>query len=147
MFKPSLSPRTLPEDASWSLYFSHLPLKFAISWMQARPLFKDRRKFSLMADPTLQGHYPPRGLYQALAVAAMCVQEQPTMRPLIADVVTALTYLASQNYTPGLGGTSNPGSSRLRSPGTSSHSSRDLEKKESFSCWMLCAHLCLRVYT
>ncbi|KAF8402791.1 hypothetical protein HHK36_010882 [Tetracentron sinense] len=64
----------------------------------ARPLFKDRRKFSQMADPMLQSHYPVRGLYQALAVAAMCLQEQPTMRPLIADVVTALTYLASQTY-------------------------------------------------
>nr|GMD32080.1 probable serine/threonine-protein kinase PBL7 [Ipomoea batatas] len=69
-----------------------------VAW--ARPLFKDRRKFSQMADPTLQGQYPVRGLYQALAVAAMCVQEQPTMRPLIADVVTALNYLASQNYDP-----------------------------------------------
>lgn len=53
-----------------------------------------------MADPMLQGQYPARGLYQALAVAAMCVQEQPNMRPLMADVVTALTYLASQNYNP-----------------------------------------------
>ncbi|KAJ4753965.1 Protein kinase superfamily protein [Rhynchospora pubera] len=96
-----------------------------VAW--ARPLFKDRRKFSQMADPALQGHYPPRGLYQALAVAAMCVQEQPTMRPLIADVVTALTYLASQNYTPGLGGTANPGSSRLSAPGTPPRSKRDLE--------------------
>lgn len=51
-----------------------------------------------MADPMLQGHYPVRGLYQALAVAAMCVQEQPNMRPVIADVVTALTYLASQKF-------------------------------------------------
>ena len=51
-----------------------------------------------MADPALEGHYPPRGLYQALAVAAMCVQEQPSMRPLIGDVVTALTYLACQTY-------------------------------------------------
>lgn len=49
-----------------------------------------------MADPMLQGQYPNRGLYQALAVAAMCIQEQPALRPLIADVVTALTYLASQ---------------------------------------------------
>ncbi|KAF8395035.1 hypothetical protein HHK36_018974 [Tetracentron sinense] len=65
---------------------------------KARPLFKDRRKFSQIADPMLQGQYPVRGLYQALAVAAMCLQEQPTMRPLIADVVTALTYLASQTY-------------------------------------------------
>lgn len=68
--------------------------------MQARPLFKDRRKFGQMADPMLQGQYPVRGLYQALAVAAMCVQEQPNMRPVIADVVTALTYLASQKYDP-----------------------------------------------
>ncbi|GAV63724.1 Pkinase domain-containing protein [Cephalotus follicularis] len=69
-----------------------------VAW--ARPLFKDRRKFAQMADPTLQGQYPVRGLYQALAVAAMCVQEQPNMRPLIADVVTALSYLASQIYNP-----------------------------------------------
>ncbi|GLT66877.1 hypothetical protein SLA2020_392200 [Shorea laevis] len=69
-----------------------------VAW--ARPLFKDRRKFAQMADPLLQGQYPLRGLYQALAVAAMCVQEQPNMRPLIADVVTALTYLATQKYEP-----------------------------------------------
>ncbi|KAL2896422.1 putative serine/threonine-protein kinase PBL7 [Bienertia sinuspersici] len=69
-----------------------------VTW--ARPLFKDRRKFSQIADPALQGRYPARGLYQALAVAAMCVQEQPNMRPLMADVVTALTYLASQKYDP-----------------------------------------------
>ncbi|GKU91797.1 hypothetical protein SLEP1_g5614 [Rubroshorea leprosula] len=69
-----------------------------VAW--ARPLFKDRRKFSQMADPLLQGQYPDRGLYQALAVAAMCVQEQPNMRPLIADVVTALSYLAAQKYDP-----------------------------------------------
>lgn len=53
-----------------------------------------------MADPLLQGQYPMRGLYQALAVAAMCLQEQASTRPLIGDVVTALTYLASQTYDP-----------------------------------------------
>ncbi|KAI5064075.1 hypothetical protein GOP47_0020745 [Adiantum capillus-veneris] len=69
-----------------------------VAW--ARPLFKDRRKFPQMADPMLQGRYPTRGLYQALAVAAMCLQEQAAHRPLIGDVVTALTYLASQAYDP-----------------------------------------------
>ncbi|KAH9610605.1 hypothetical protein KSS87_009850 [Heliosperma pusillum] len=69
-----------------------------VAW--ARPLFKDRRKFSKMVDPLLQGRYPMRGLYQALAVAAMCLQEQAATRPLIGDVVTALTYLASQAYDP-----------------------------------------------
>ncbi|XP_050373573.1 serine/threonine-protein kinase PBL27 isoform X2 [Argentina anserina] len=69
-----------------------------VAW--ARPLFKDRRKFPKMADPLLQGRYPMRGLYQALAVAAMCLQEQAATRPLIGDVVTALTYLASQTFDP-----------------------------------------------
>lgn len=54
-----------------------------------------------MADPMLRRQYPSRGLYQALAIAAMCVQDQPNMRPAIADVVTALSYLASQIYDPG----------------------------------------------
>ncbi|XP_019179807.1 PREDICTED: serine/threonine-protein kinase CDL1 isoform X2 [Ipomoea nil] len=72
-----------------------------VAW--ARPLFKDRRKFPKMADPLLQGRYPMRGLYQALAVAAMCLQEQAATRPLIGDVVTALTYLASQTYDPNAG--------------------------------------------
>ncbi|KAI4378908.1 hypothetical protein MLD38_016327 [Melastoma candidum] len=67
-----------------------------VAW--ARPLFKERRKFPKMADPLLEGRYPMRGLYQALAVAAMCLQEQAATRPLIGDVVTALTYLASQTY-------------------------------------------------
>ncbi|KAB2062755.1 hypothetical protein ES319_A10G173800v1 [Gossypium barbadense] len=69
-----------------------------VAW--ARPLFRDRRKFPKMADPLLRGRYPIRGLYQALAVAAMCLQEQAATRPLIGDVVTALTYLASQTYDP-----------------------------------------------
>nr|GMD67155.1 serine/threonine-protein kinase CDL1-like [Ipomoea batatas] len=70
------------------------------TFLDARPLFKDRKKFSVMADPALQGHYPVRGLYQALAIAAMCVQEQPNLRPLVADIVTALNYLAAQEYDP-----------------------------------------------
>lgn len=69
-----------------------------VTW--ARPLFKERKKFSRMVDPMLEGKYPVRGLYQALAIAAMCLQEQPNMRPLVADVVTALNYLATQKYDP-----------------------------------------------
>ncbi|KAF5726650.1 Kinase superfamily protein [Tripterygium wilfordii] len=68
--------------------------------IQARPLFNDRRKFSKLADPLLEGRYPMRGLYQALAVASMCIQEQAATRPLIGDVVTALSYLANQSYDP-----------------------------------------------
>lgn len=63
------------------------------SWVQAKPLFKDKRMFHLMADPLLEGKYPLKSLYQALAVAAMCLQEEASTRPLISDVVTALEYL------------------------------------------------------
>nr|CAD1841048.1 unnamed protein product [Ananas comosus var. bracteatus] len=64
----------------------------------AEPLFKDKKKFVQMADPLLQGNYPMKGLYQALAIAAMCLQEEANSRPLISDVVTALEYLADPNY-------------------------------------------------
>lgn len=47
-----------------------------------------------MADPLLEGQYPVKSLYQALAVAAMCLQEEDTTRPLISDVVTALEFLS-----------------------------------------------------
>ncbi|XP_051122305.1 serine/threonine-protein kinase PBS1-like [Andrographis paniculata] len=71
-----------------------------VAW--ARPLFNDRRKFAKLADPRLEGKFPMRGLYQALAVASMCIQEQAAGRPLIGDVVTALSYLANQAYDPSL---------------------------------------------
>uniref|UniRef100_A0A7N0TQK0 Protein kinase domain-containing protein n=1 Tax=Kalanchoe fedtschenkoi TaxID=63787 RepID=A0A7N0TQK0_KALFE len=64
-----------------------------ITW--AEPMFKDRQKFTLMADPLLDEKYPVKALYQALAIAAMCLQEEADTRPLMADVVTALDYLAT----------------------------------------------------
>ncbi|TKY64729.1 Serine/threonine-protein kinase PBS1 [Spatholobus suberectus] len=80
-----------------------------VTW--ARPLFNDRRKFSKLADPRLQGQFPMRGLYQALAVASMCIQESAATRPLIGDVVTALSYLANQAYDPNNAGHGYRGSS------------------------------------
>ncbi|KAF3771835.1 Serine/threonine-protein kinase [Nymphaea thermarum] len=96
-----------------------------VAW--ARPLFKDRRKFTQMADPLLEGLFPVRGLYQALAVAAMCVQEQATMRPQVSDLVTALTYLASQKYDPD----THPIHSFRFAPGTPPHSRRDTNKNQN----------------
>ncbi|KAL9677849.1 hypothetical protein QQ045_015685 [Rhodiola kirilowii] len=69
-----------------------------VTW--ARPLFNDRRNFAKLADPQLEGRYPMRGLYQALAVASMCIQEQAATRPVISEVVTALSYLANHAYDP-----------------------------------------------
>ncbi|KAF7051773.1 hypothetical protein CFC21_059977 [Triticum aestivum] len=62
-----------------------------VQW--AAPRFKSKKRFREMADPLLRGAYPTKGLYQALAISAMCLQEDATMRPSIADVVMALDYL------------------------------------------------------
>ncbi|KAL9319771.1 hypothetical protein ACSQ67_011610 [Phaseolus vulgaris] len=61
---------------------------------EAQPLLKDRKKFIQMADPLLKDKYPIKSLYQALAVAAMCLQEEDETRPIISDVVTAIEFLA-----------------------------------------------------
>ncbi|KAL7136557.1 hypothetical protein ABFS83_10G038900 [Erythranthe nasuta] len=95
----------------------------------ARPLFKDKRKFAQIADPALQGQYPARGLYQALAIAAMCVQEQPNMRPVMADVVTALTYLSSQKYDNETG----PAQNSRWGPGTPPRTNGDADRRRNRS--------------
>ncbi|KAA8543472.1 hypothetical protein F0562_021033 [Nyssa sinensis] len=62
-----------------------------VSW--AQPLFKDPSRFPELADPLLRGDFPVKSLNQAVAVAAMCLQDDATSRPLMSDVVTALSYL------------------------------------------------------
>ncbi|KAI4306073.1 hypothetical protein L6164_029383 [Bauhinia variegata] len=61
----------------------------------AQPLFQDISRFALLADPLLERNYPINGLYQALAIAAMCLQEEAS-RPLISHVATAIGFLAMQ---------------------------------------------------
>ncbi|KAF5741257.1 serine/threonine-protein kinase [Tripterygium wilfordii] len=63
--------------------------------VEAEPVFKDPSRYPELADPLLQGDFPIRGLNQAVAVAAMCLHEEASVRPLISDVVTALSFLGS----------------------------------------------------
>jgi len=70
------------------------------SLLQATPLFKDEKNFSKMVDPLLRGQYPKMGLYYALAIASRCVVKESNMRPVIAEVVAALDFLASKKYEP-----------------------------------------------
>ncbi|XP_056170424.1 probable serine/threonine-protein kinase PBL25 isoform X1 [Syzygium oleosum] len=62
-----------------------------VTW--AQPVFKDPRRYPELADPLLNSDFPLRGLNQAVAVAAMCLNEEVAVRPLMTDVVTALSYL------------------------------------------------------
>ncbi|KAJ0014867.1 hypothetical protein Pint_21419 [Pistacia integerrima] len=61
---------------------------------QAEPIFKDPKRFPDMADPHLKKQFPERSLNQAVAIAAMCLQDEPSTRPLISDVVTTLSFLS-----------------------------------------------------
>ncbi|CAK8538784.1 unnamed protein product [Lathyrus sativus] len=70
-----------------------------VNW--ALPLFKNKRKYASLVDPSLKGNYPTRGLLQALAIAAMCLLEDANARPLIGDVVTALGVLAMRHVQVG----------------------------------------------
>lgn len=90
-------------------------------------MFKDRKNFTQMVDPLLQGQYPMKGLYQALAIAAMCVQEQPNMRPAISDVVMALNYLTTQKYD-----SNNSAQSSRRSKALSPGKGRVADRVKSF---------------
>ena len=55
---------------------------------------EDRTEFRRMADPALQGRYPSMDLEEALAIASLCIHEDPAMRSPIGAVVTALARLA-----------------------------------------------------
>lgn len=63
---------------------------------QARPIFKDPSSFPRLVDPRLEGNYSAQGLKEAVGMAIMCLEEEPTLRPLISDVVSAL---CSTTYT------------------------------------------------
>ncbi|ONM37231.1 Protein kinase superfamily protein [Zea mays] len=69
-----------------------------LNW--ASPLLRDKRRFVKLADPLLGNRYPVKALYQALAVASMCLQEDAASRPGISDVVAALSFLADPQYYP-----------------------------------------------
>lgn len=84
-----------------------------INYYQANPIFKNPQRYPELADPLLQGDYPVRGLHQAVAVAAMCLNEEPSIRPLISDVVTALSFLGN---SPDTIGTTTPTSSSSSPP-------------------------------
>lgn len=51
----------------------------------------------MLVDPLLEDQYPKKGLHQALAIAAMCLQDEDTVRPYINDVVSALEFLCDSD--------------------------------------------------
>ncbi|CAN1271514.1 Receptor-like kinase LIP2 [Linum perenne] len=64
-----------------------------VQW--AQPIFRDPKRFPDMADPLLRRRFPEKDLNQLVAIAAMCLQEEPGSRPLMSDVVMTLSFLST----------------------------------------------------
>ncbi|XP_044501586.1 probable serine/threonine-protein kinase PBL26 [Mangifera indica] len=62
-----------------------------VTWAQT--FFREPSRYPQLADPGLEGNYSVSDLNQVVAVAAMCLQEEPTVRPFMSDVVTLLSFL------------------------------------------------------
>ena len=66
-----------------------------VAW--SRPFLREQKKYCQLADPLLEGCYPRRCLNYAIAITAMCLNEEANFRPLISDILVALEYLDSQS--------------------------------------------------
>eukprot|EP00258_Populus_trichocarpa_P048755 XP_024464774.1 probable receptor-like protein kinase At1g80640 isoform X4 [Populus trichocarpa] len=62
-----------------------------VSW--AMPQFTDRSKLPNIVDPVIKDTMDLKHLYQVAAVAVLCVQQEPSYRPLITDVLHSLIPL------------------------------------------------------
>ncbi|XP_049392069.1 probable receptor-like protein kinase At1g80640 [Solanum stenotomum] len=62
-----------------------------VAW--AMPQLTDRSKLPNIVDPVIQNTMDLKHLYQVAAVAVLCVQPEPSYRPLITDVLHSLIPL------------------------------------------------------
>ncbi|KAF8719536.1 hypothetical protein HU200_024266 [Digitaria exilis] len=69
-----------------------------VTW--AMPMFKDQKRYHELVDPLIKAEYPAKALNQVVAMAAMCLQEEDSVRPLMADVVMTLGFLTSMPPDP-----------------------------------------------
>ncbi|CAN8292215.1 unnamed protein product [Cochlearia groenlandica] len=91
-----VSNRIKPEFESLTLGLTDVCLSCAL---KSRSYLKDQKKFGHLVDPSLRGKYPRRCLNYAIAIIAMCLNEEAHYRPFIGDIVVALEYLAVQSQS------------------------------------------------
>lgn len=81
-----------------------------LAYEQAEPIFKEPTRYPELADPLLEGNFPVKCFNQAVAIAAMCLHDDASMRPLMRDVVTALSYLGLGPHAESVSPLSDPAS-------------------------------------
>jgi hypothetical protein len=63
-------------------------------------MFKDQKRYHELVDPLIKKEYAAKALNQVVAMAAMCLQEEDSVRPLMADVVMTLGFLTAMPPDP-----------------------------------------------
>jgi len=63
-------------------------------------MFREKRSFPRLVDARLEGKYPGSGLPMVIELTAMCLREEPHQRPNAGDIVEALEFLSSKQYSP-----------------------------------------------
>ncbi|XP_047074806.1 probable receptor-like protein kinase At1g80640 [Lolium rigidum] len=85
-----------------------------VSW--AMPQLTDRSKLPNIIDPVIKDTMDPKHLYQVAAVAVLCVQPEPSYRPLITDVLHSLVPLVPSELGGTLRVTEPPSPSQMHCP-------------------------------
>ncbi|KAB1218773.1 hypothetical protein CJ030_MR3G026653 [Morella rubra] len=70
---------------------AHPQCQSIVAW--AMPQLADRSKLPTIVDPVIKNTMDLKHLYQVAAVAVLCVQPEPSYRPLITDVLHSLIPL------------------------------------------------------
>ncbi|MQL91060.1 hypothetical protein Taro_023667 [Colocasia esculenta] len=70
-----------------------MPLINQFDDLQAMPQLTDRSKLPNIVDPVIRNTMDLKHLYQIAAIAVLCIQPEPSYRPLITDVLHSLIPL------------------------------------------------------
>lgn len=65
-----------------------------LEWV--RPYVSDSKKFHLIIDPQLKGHYCIKSAQKLSALANKCLMKQPKSRPKMSEVVATLGIIISE---------------------------------------------------
>ncbi|CAA2986620.1 kinase 2B, chloroplastic-like [Olea europaea subsp. europaea] len=65
-----------------------------VDW--AKPYLGDKRKLFRIMDTKLEGQYPQKAAYTAATIALQCLNREPKLRPNMAEVLSTLEELQSQ---------------------------------------------------
>jgi len=69
-----------------------------VDW--AKPFLSDRKKFSRIMDPQLDGNYPLKGALLAAQLALRCLAGNPKNRPSMDEVVETLKNVEAMGKQP-----------------------------------------------